>query len=299
VERILVIGSSNTDMVVKTDRFPGPGETVLGGTFFMFPGGKGANQAVAAARLGANVSFICAVGNDLFGVGALEHYRKEGLDLSAVYEDSETASGVALITINSEGENEIVVAPGANSTLTEVHIKNNMKLVSTAKLILTQLETPVDVVCSLSAHCRKSGQRLILNPAPAREFPNSVLEDLFLLTPNQSEAEQITSVPVTDKWSAEKACHSLLEKGVQNVIITMGNAGSFFMNAETKFMTGAPRVEVKDTTAAGDIFNGALAVAISEDKQWPEAIQFATKAAALSVSRMGAQHSAPYLNEMK
>jgi ribokinase len=298
MKHVVVIGSSNTDMVIKTRRFPEPGETVLGGSFFMFPGGKGANQAVAAARLGANVSFICSVGNDLFGTNALEQYKKEGIDISGVYFARDVASGVALITINVQGENEIVVAPGANEVLNISHIDKNLGLLNNADVLLTQLETPIDILQRLVRHCGTTGQPLILNPASGRHLDEVILDGLFLITPNQSETEMLTRVRPIDENSAERAAGSFLNKGVENVVITMGAGGSFFMNKNEQFMTPAPKVSVKDTTAAGDIFNGALAVALAENKSWQEAIRFATTAAAISVGRMGAQFSAPYLDEV-
>jgi ribokinase len=296
--RIAVIGSSNTDMVVKAPRFPQPGETLLGGDFFKFPGGKGANQAVAAARLGAAVSFICAVGDDLFGRDALEHYTKEGIDLNGSRTVRDTASGVALILINQAGENEIVVASGANSCLSAAHLGEQQALLAKADLLLTQLETPMECIEFLAGYCRKSGQPLILNPAPAARLPGDVLRGLYLLTPNQSEAKQLTGIDVTDEASARAAGTQLLGSGIRNVIITLGKKGAFFMNRDEHFLASAPEVSVRDTTAAGDVFNGALAVKLAEGQAWPEALAFANKAAAVSVTRMGAQASAPYKHEI-
>lgn len=295
---VVVIGSSNTDMVVKTRRFPRPGETLLGGDFFMFHGGKGANQAVAAARLGAQVAFICAVGDDLFGNNALAHYRKEGINLQGVQEMEGQASGIALITIDEKGENEIVVAPGANNLLTAAHIRGQKPLLGEAGILLTQLETPLEVLTGLVEHCAESGQRLILNPAPARKLGKHHLNGLFLLTPNQTEASLITGIDVKDKVSAEEAANKCLRLGVRNLIITMGSRGAIFMNATEKFWVNAPDVQAIDTTAAGDIFNGALAVAIASNQSWKEAVRFGIKAASLSVTRMGAQSSAPFLHEI-
>lgn len=296
--RIAVIGSSNTDMVVKASRFPQPGETLLGGNFFMFPGGKGANQAVAAARLGAQVTFICATGNDLFGRNAMEHYKNEGIGLEGACELQDVPSGVALITINREGENVIVVASGANAHLNEAHLKKNSTLLGEADLLLTQLETPLECIGFLTDFSRKTGKRLILNPAPACDLPKGLLEGLYLITPNQSEARQLTGIDVKDEEGAREACRRFLAMGIRNVVITMGKKGACFMNGETNHMVNAPEVEVQDTTAAGDVYNGALAVKLAEDAAWPEALAFANMAAALSVTRMGAQASAPYRHEI-
>jgi ribokinase len=296
--KIAVIGSSNTDMVVKAPRFPQPGETLLGGDFFMFPGGKGANQAVAAARLGANVSFLCAVGDDLFGRNALEHYKNEGIHPEGICILQEVPSGVALITINQAGENEIVVASGANGQLTEAHLQKNSALLHEAELLLTQLETPPECLRFLTEFSRRSGKRLILNPAPACVLPDDILSGLYLITPNQSEARLLTGVDVRNEESAREACNRFLEMGVRNVIITMGKKGAYFMNSENHYLAEAPEVTAQDTTAAGDIFNGALAVKLADHAPWPEALEYAGKAAALSVTRMGAQASAPYRHEI-
>lgn len=298
MSRVVVIGSSNTDMVVKTSRFPKPGETILGGDFFMFHGGKGANQAVAASRLGAKVAFICALGDDLFGANALAHYKKEGINLQGVQRLKGQASGIALITIDGEGENEIVVAPGANSQLTAGHLQEQKALLERADIFLTQLETPLEVLAGLQEHCAQSGQRLILNPAPARQLGPENLNGLFLLTPNETEVSLITGIAVTDESTARAAAKECLRKGVQNLIITMGSRGAFFMNAKESFWEKAPIVKALDTTAAGDIFNGALAVAIGAKKGWKQSVKFGIKAASHSVTRMGAQSSAPFLHEI-
>ncbi len=295
---VLVIGSSNTDMVVKTSRFPEPGETILGGDFFMFHGGKGANQAVAAARLGAEVAFICSVGDDLFGRNALSHYQNEGIATQGIQQLKGQASGVALITVNAEGENVIVVAPGANHLLTAEHLLQCKPLLQRASIFLTQLETPLEALAALVAECQKTGQRLILNPAPARALGSNLLDGLFALTPNQTEAALLTGIPVADAAGAEAAGRALLEMGVQNVIITMGGKGAFFMNKSEKWLSRAPVVPVKDTTAAGDVFNGALAVRLAGGDHWKEAVGFAIKAASMAVTRLGAQNSAPFLHEI-
>ncbi len=296
--KIVVIGSSNTDMVVKTSRFPEPGETIIGGDFFMFPGGKGANQAVAAARLGGEVSFICSVGDDLFGEKALKGYHEEGMNIQGAMVTSESPSGIALITVNSEGENEIVVASGANMALSTRHIEKQSGLLENAAIVLTQLETPMSVVKYLAGYCKEKGLRLMINPAPAQALPEEVLKKLFLITPNQTESFLLTGVKVHDENSAQMAAAKLLDKGVQNVIITMGSIGAFFMNQETQFMVFAKKVIAIDTTAAGDVFNGALAVSLAENVPWEESINRATKASAIAVTRMGAQNAAPYKDEI-
>lgn len=295
---ILVIGSSNTDMVVKTQRLPKPGETLLGGSFFMFPGGKGANQAVSAARLGGQVCFICKVGDDLFGKQAIEGFRNEHINTDYCLTDPHHASGVALITINDDGENVIVVASGANNQLTTQELDQADAVFQSAEIILLQLETPISTIGFAIKKGFEKGKRVILNPAPAHPLEKETYTHLFLITPNETEAGLLTGIEVTDETTAEMAADRFLEWGVGNVIITMGAKGAFFKNPTDRFQVAAPKVQAVDTTAAGDVFNGALSVALAQNKPWKEAIRFASQAAAVSVTRMGAQASAPYLNEI-
>lgn len=296
--KITVIGSSNTDMVVKTERFPKPGETIIGGEFFMFPGGKGANQAVAAARLGGDVTFVAKIGNDVFGKQALEGFKAENINTKFVFTDKDAASGVALITVTDHGENEIVVASGANNLLNKANITSAKKAITEADIIVLQLEVPIETVAFAVKQSLKANKRIILNPAPAQQLDDNLLSGLFLITPNETEAEILTTVAVSNVATAKLAAEELLKKSVQNVIITMGSKGAFFMNENESFLMEAERVNAVDSTAAGDVFNGALAVAISENKPWKEAIAFANKAASISVTRMGAQASAPKLDEL-
>lgn len=294
MKKICVIGSANTDMVVKTDFLPGPGETVLGGTFFMNAGGKGANQAVAAARLGGDVVFVGRVGDDIFGKQTIEGLQKEKIDTRFVSEDKETPSGTALITVNAEGENCIVVAPGANGKLTAAHLPDLRE----AEIILMQLEIPMETIETAAASAKAFQKRVIINPAPAQPLSDALLKGLFLITPNETEADQLTGVSVNDKLTARKAAEVLLRKGVQHVIITMGKQGAYYKSEDKEMMIDAPVVEVLDTTAAGDTFSGAIAVALTEGKSWEAAIRFAIRAASISVTRLGAQASVPYRNEV-
>lgn len=298
MSRIIVVGSSNTDMVVKTTRFPQPGETIMGGEFYMFPGGKGANQAVAAARLGGEVEFICSIGDDLFGQNALVAYQKEGIDISNSKVNKGQASGVALITVNAEGENEIVVASGANKLLSPSYLQS-LATIKTAEYILTQLETPLESVKLLAQIASTNSQKLIINPAPAQNIHEEIFKGLFLITPNETETALLTGVTVLDEKSAKVAAQEFLKKGVQNVIITLGSKGAYFMSSKESFLSPAHQVKAIDTTAAGDVFNGAIVVSLSKGKPWQEALSFANKAAALSVTRMGAQASAPFLKEIE
>lgn len=285
-------------MVVKTERFPKPGETIIGGEFFMFPGGKGANQAVAAARLGGDVTFVAKIGNDVFGKQALEGFKAENINTKFVFTDKDAASGVALITVTDHGENEIVVASGANNLLNKANITSAKKAITEADIIVLQLEVPIETVAFAVKQSLKANKRIILNPAPAQQLDDNLLSGLFLITPNETEAEILTTVAVSNVATAKLAAEELLKKSVQNVIITMGSKGAFFMNENESFLMEAERVNAVDSTAAGDVFNGALAVAISENKPWKEAIAFANKAASISVTRMGAQASAPKLDEL-
>jgi ribokinase len=296
--QIIVIGSSNTDMVVKTSRFPEPGETIIGGDFFMFPGGKGANQAVAAARAGGEVVFICSVGDDVFGKNALSGYEEEGIDISKIKIVKGAASGVALITVNEVGENEIVVASGTNALLSPIYVSEVMEEMDNDAFILTQLEIPLETISFLARYSKLTNQPLIINPAPAQVLEDEVLDGLYLITPNETEAKILTGITIDDDASMEASGKALLSKGVRNVIITLGKRGAFFLNEDMQLLVPTEKVTALDTTAAGDVFNGVLAVCLSEGLPWKESISYANKAAALSVTKMGAQGSAPYKEEI-
>lgn len=295
--KIIVIGSVNTDMVVKAKELPLPGETVLGGTFFMNPGGKGANQAVAAARLGGNVSLVAKVGNDICGMQSIDGFKKENINCDYVFTDVCVPTGTALIMVNEEAENCIVVAPGANANLFPADIEK-VKDISEAAIILMQLEIPIETIESVAKGAKAKNQKVILNPAPAQALSNELLNGLFLITPNETEAALLTGVAVTDEATASLAAAVFLKKGVQNVIITLGKEGAFFQNAHLQFKINAPVVKALDTTAAGDTFNGALSVALTEGMDWEQAISFAIDAASISVTRIGAQSSIPFRNEI-
>lgn len=297
MKKIIVVGSANTDMVVKTDKHPLPGETKMGGTFFMNAGGKGANQAVAAARLGGNVLFVAKVGNDIFGKQTLEGLTNEHIDTSHVFVDDIAPSGTALIIVNAEGENSIVVAPGANAKLNVVDVSAISQLTGTA-FILMQLEIPIETISAVIEAAKINGTNVILNPAPAQQLSDAILDGLFLLIPNESEASILTGIEVTDLASASKAADAILEKGVSHIIITLGKQGAYFKSSMRELLIPAPSVIAVDTTAAGDTFCGALTVALTEEKDWEDAIRFAITAASISVTRMGAQASVPFRNEI-
>jgi ribokinase len=299
MSKIIVIGSSNTDMVVKTNKFPVPGETILGGEFFMFSGGKGANQAVAAARMGCEVTFVCKTGNDIFGKRSIEEFKKEGIVTNYIDTDLEKASGTALILVDANGENEIVVASGANERLSESNIEAADHAIANADVILLQLEIPVASVLYAAKKAFEFGKKVILNPAPAQKLPKELFGYLYLITPNETEAEILTGIKVEDRNSAAKAAEKLIEFGVQNAIITMGAEGAYFKNHAIEMLVKGLKVSAVDTTAAGDVFNGVLAVGITLGKDWEESISTACKAASISVTRMGAQASMPYLKEVE
>jgi ribokinase len=295
---IIVVGSSNTDMVIKSEKFPVPGETLLGGEFFLFPGGKGANQAVAAARLGGKVIFVARVGNDIFGEQALQQFKAEGIITDYIVKDSDRPSGVALITVDSKGENTIVVAQGSNGALSSEDIQSAVKEFEKSEIILTQLETPLPTILHVAKLAGRFGKKMILNPAPAASLPPDLFQHLYLITPNESETEVLTGIKIKDQASIKLAAEKLKEKGVANVIITLGSEGAYLFSDGVGKLIPSKKVKAVDTTAAGDVFNGALAVALSENKTLEQAVEFANHAGAISVTKMGAQASAPFRKEL-
>jgi len=295
---IVVIGSSNTDMVIKCNHLPVPGETILGGNFFMNAGGKGANQAVAAARLNGDVTFIAKVGNDVFGAQAIELFNKEKINTEYIFIDDKNPSGVALITVDANGENCIAVAQGANGNLSAHDLKTLTHVLEKAEIILVQLETPVATIEYAASIAVQKNIQFILNPAPACKLQDELLSKVSVITPNEKEAEMLTGIAIKDINDAKQAAKTLSAKGIKTVIITLGEDGALLYNNNQFNLIAANKVTAVDTTAAGDIFNGALAVALSEKKPFEEAVRFANIAAAISVTRLGAQASAPYRNEI-
>lgn len=296
--QILVVGSINTDMVVKTSHFPKPGETILGGEFSVYQGGKGANQAVAAARLGGEVVFISKLGNDSFGQNSINALRKENIDTTQVLVDDKVRSGVALITVDSNGENTIVVAPGANNTLIPENIKHLDAILDNCKVLLVQLEIPLKTVQYICQRAKERGVTVVLNPAPATILDESILGYVDILTPNETECEFLTGLKINDSFAAVKAINTLLEMGVSTVVITLGKRGAYVYENNELTLVPAKEVHVIDTTGAGDVFNGALVVGLSQDKALVDAVILACEAAALAVTKMGAQSSAPTLQEL-
>jgi ribokinase len=300
MKEILVIGSSNTDMVIKTDKLPGPGETILGGKFLLTPGGKGANQAVAATRLGGKVTFVMKRGNDLFGNQTVGLLMREGIDTEYVIKDNDLPSGVALITVDSKGENSIVVASGANSNLMPKDIPEELFDCKRFGILLLQLEIPIETVKHCSIEAARCGMKVILNPAPAQPLSDDLLKCVDLVTPNENEAEAISGIIINDQKTAEEAAKIIQSRGVKSVIITLGSKGAYVLSPLFTGMVPGIEVEAVDTTGAGDIFNGALAVGLLEEgMDAKKAVEFANKAAARSVMKMGAQASAPFRNELE
>lgn len=295
---ILVVGSSNTDMIIKVKRIPKPGETILGGEFAMAAGGKGANQAVGAARAGGAVTFIARLGKDMFGDKALAGFIADGINVDHVVRDRSAPSGVALIFVARNGENSIAVASGANSRLLPADLTNARRAFQRSGVVVLQLETPLKTVAAAVKLAANAGARVILNPAPAQPLPNDLLRRVFLLTPNESEAQLLTGMPVNNEKAAAKAADALLARGVQNVIITLGARGAFVAGKQARGLVPGFKVKPVDTTGAGDMFNGTLAVALSEGKSLLDAARFASAAAAISVTRLGAQTSAPTRKEI-
>jgi len=295
---ILVVGSSNTDMIIRLDRIPRPGETILGGRFVTAAGGKGANQAVGAARAGGDVTFVARVGRDMFGDRALAGFEHDGIDVRYVARDRAAPSGVALIFVARDGENSIAVASGANGALSPADVRRASRAFSRAAVLVMQLETPLATVQAAADLAGRAGARVILNPAPARPLPGALLKRVSILTPNESEAGLLTGIAVTSDASAARAAARLRARGVGTVIVTLGARGALVADADGARLVPGFAVKAVDTTAAGDVFNGALAVALGEGRGMPEAVRFANAAAALSVTRLGAQMSAPRRREI-
>jgi ribokinase len=296
--KIVVIGSSNSDMVVQAEKLPLPGETVMGRKFFMNPGGKGANQAVAVARLGGAVAFICKIGSDLFGKQAAFTFKKEGINVDYIAIDSQNPSGVALIMVDAKGENSIMVAGGANNNLNETDIDKALPIIKEADILLMQLEIPLTTAEHVGRLAGTHKKRLILNPAPAQLLSDDLLKNVTIITPNETEAFIISGIKVMDETSALLAAQKIKSKGVENVVITMGSKGAFVLSDSFTGLVPTIAVDTIDTTAAGDVFSGALTVGICEGLTIKDAVLFANEAAAISVTKQGAQSSIPYRKDV-
>ena len=280
---ILVVGSSNTDMVVKTNHLPRPGETVLGGTFFMNPGGKGANQAVAVARLGGQVSFICKTGSDIFGHQSQQLFEEEGIDTSYIFSDPKNPSGVALITVDAHAENCIVVASGANANLLPSDLAKSEEAIEKADLILMQLEIPMDTVEFVAKMASKKNKRVILNPAPAQTLSATLLRHLYMITPNETEAEMISGVKITDDATLYQAAQALLDQGVQRVFLSLGGDGVFAAQQGETHLEPICKAEMRNATGAGDAMMASLVWSFLAGRDLAESCAAGTAAAAIAV----------------
>ena len=285
-------------MVVKVPHIPAPGETVMGSELLTIQGGKGANQAVGAARAGGAVVFIACVSDDTFGTESIENYKKDGIDTSFIKIKPGTHSGVALINVAEDGENSIAVAPGANSHLLPEDIIKAKDVFAGAGAVLVQLEIPIETVSAVARITEELGIPLILNPAPGAKLPSELLKRVSVITPNETEAALLTGTKEVNDDTIPVMAKELYDLGIETVILTLGSRGVYLLNGEFQGLIPGYKVKAVDTTAAGDVFNGSLATALSGTKTVQEAIDFAQRAAAISVTRMGAQPSAPQLDEI-
>ncbi len=298
MKKIIVVGSSNVDLTVRVRRLPLPGETIRGATLLRTNGGKGANQAVAAARLGADVVFITCLGNDASGGMLSAQFAADGIDTSCI-KLSATPTGTALIFVDDNAENCIAVAPGSNNDLLPADIDAARSTMEGASYLLVQLVIPMPTVVRAVELAHSLGIKTIMNPAPMNPVPEELFSRIWLITPNQTEAEQLTGVHVESEDDAARAAEVLFAKGVKNVIVTMGSKGSLVCTQEGREFVPSRKVKAIDTTGAGDVYNGALVAALSQGKSLIEAARIATLASSIAVTRMGAQTSAPYANEIE
>ena len=294
---IIVIGSLNTDLVVRAPRFPAPGETIQGDDLAIIPGGKGANQAVAAARLGAKVTMVGRVGADSFGAGLIENLKQNHVDATRVIRDASAATGTAVIVLDTQGQNSIILSPGANGRVEPADVEPAS--FPDPGLLLLQLEIPVGTVLHAARLAKAGGVRVLLNPAPARELPDELLALADFIIPNETELALLTKQTISDVKSAETAAHSLVRREAQTVIVTLGAKGALIVNRDSARHIPSFKVDVVDTTAAGDAFIGGLAVALLGGQSLEDAVQYASACGALAVTRFGAQPSLPTAGEVE
>jgi ribokinase len=298
-KKIVVVGSSNTDMIIKAPRIPKRGETVLGGKFSMAAGGKGAIQAVAAARAGGDVVFVARVGSDFFGDRAIKSFNADRIDASLIARDKEEPSGIALVFVGEDGQHSIVVSAGANAKLSGKDVERAGDAIAEADILLMQLEIPLDTVLAAAQIAYDHKVRVILNPAPTQKLPPKLLKYISILTPNEFEAEELTGIEISDNRAAGAAADVFLNQGVETVLITLGPRGAYLATRDSKALIPGFSVRAVDSTGAGDVFCGALAVALSENRPMRDAVTFANAAAAISVTRLGAQPSIPRRPEIE
>ena len=298
MKKICVIGSLNMDLVVKVDTMPKAGQTLIGSNFKEVPGGKGANQAVAMARLDGDVSMIGKVGNDGFGETLINALKNDNVNTKYIGIE-EGPTGVALITVDKNAENSIVVAPGANFKVQASDIDSNIDAINNSDIVVVQLETPLDTIKYALQKAKEAGKYTILNPAPAVVLEDTIIENVDLLTPNETELEILSGVEINNEEDINRAAQILIEKGVRELIVTLGSKGSLYINREKSMFKKAYKVDAVDTTAAGDSYTGALSVAFANGKDVVEAMDFASKVGALSVIKEGAQSSLPTLKDVE
>jgi len=296
---IVVFGSINMDLVARTPRLPGPGETITGTVFQTFPGGKGANQAVACSRLGAKTYMVGRVGGDEFGEKLKDELEKAGVDHENVVVDTMTSSGVALIAVEDSAENTIIVIPGANGQVDDQDLKRLEAVLTKSEVLLLQLEIPLEMVMAAAKLAKENNVKVILDPAPAQMLPEQIYPLLDIITPNETETELLVGFPLETKEDAAKAARILMGRGTSNVIIKMGSRGAFALMGDQEESFEPYQVTTVDTVAAGDAFNGALAAALSENLPVEKAIQWGMAGGALSVTKEGAQPAMPERNELK
>jgi ribokinase len=296
--KITVIGSTNTEMIFKAPRIPAAGETVLGSSFSMSPGGRGVNQAIAAARSGGQVVFIGKTGNDLFGTEVINVLQRDNIDTTYVTRDTELASGMSSMVLDARGEAGITITPGANVNLGASDLIQARDTIGAADVVLIQLDIPIETVRYAADLARSSGARVILNPAPALPVSDEILRSISILTPDASQAEILTGITITDERSAELAGRILLERGLSRVIITLRSKGAMVIdNGGAEHVPGFKLSKI-DTSVVNDVFNGTLALGLAENKNFYEAVLFANAAAAVSASRPGTLPSIPYRKEI-
>ncbi|MGF1682295.1 ribokinase [Photobacterium minamisatsumaniensis] len=299
MNKLVVLGSVNADHVLQVASFPRPGETLHGHSYCVIPGGKGANQAVAAARLGADIAFIASVGDDSFGHNIRNDFEKEGMNIEGVMIEQNMPTGIAMIQVAATGENSIAISAEANGCLNPERLAPHHHLIKSADTLLMQLETPLATIEAAAKVAKLAGTRVVLNPAPAQTLSDDLLQLVDMITPNETEAELLTGVKVDDVTSAQQAADKLHAKGIKQVMITLGSQGVWISeNGKGQQIPGF-RVDAKDTTAAGDTFNGALLTGLQEGRTMDNAIRFAHAAAAISVTRIGAQTSIPHRREVE
>ena len=300
MKKIVVFGSFVVDLTARTQRLPVPGETVKGSTFKMGPGGKGSNQAVAAHRAGADMILVTKVGKDLFGKVATDFYKAEGMDTSYVFEDENVETGIALITVDENtAQNEIVVVSGACGNITDGDVEKVRDVIASAGILLVQLEVNTDALYKVIDIAHEAGVTIVLNPAPAAPIPDAVMQKIDIVTPNETEAQVLTGVKVESEEDAKRAAAVFLEKGVKQVVITMGALGAFATDGQKSELVSRLNVKSIDTTGAGDAFNGGFVTALAEGKDLFTALRYGNVTGALSVTKLGTAPAMPYKEEIQ